>query len=102
VVGSEATIALDANSYSVPWRLIGRRVTVIAGGGGVAIRHDGGEVASHAEAPGRHQRVADPAHGHGMPGLARPVRDAAPSEPMPSPALLRPLAEYEQAIGGGW
>ena len=72
------------------------------GGGRVAIRHDGTEVAAHAETAGRRQRVIDPAHFHGMPGLARPApRPAAPPEPLP-PALLRPLAEYEQAIGGGW
>jgi transposase len=102
VVGSEGTIELDANGYSVPWRLIGQRVRVTASGGRVVVHHDGAEVASHAEAAGRRQRVIDPAHCHGMPGLARPVAAADPPEPMPPPALLRPLAEYEQAIGGGW
>lgn len=114
VVGSECMVELDANAYSVPWRLIGQRVTVTASGGRVVIHHDGTEVASHAEAAGRRQRVIDPAHYHGTPGLARPA-DAKPElrcgeggpsplpEPStPPPALLRPLAEYEQAIGGGW
>ncbi len=102
VVGSECSIELDTNSYSVPWRLIGKRVAVIASGGRVAIRHDGIEVAAHAEAAGRRQRVIDPGHYHGTPGLARPAPPPELAEAMPSPALLRPLADYEQAIGGGW
>jgi transposase len=100
VVGAEGSIELDANGYSVPWRLIGQRVRVTANAGRVVIHHDGAEVASHAEAAGRRQRIIDPAHGHGMPGLARPIVQPEPSEP--PPALLRPLAEYEQAAGGGW
>ena len=102
VVGSECTIELDTNSYSVPWRLIGQRVAVIARGGRVAIRHDGMEVAAHAEVAGRRQRVIEPSHYHGTPGLARPVPAPEPAKAMPPPALLRSLAEYEQAIGGGW
>jgi transposase len=102
VVGSECTIELDANSYSVPWRLIGARVAVVASGGRVGIHHDGLEVAVHAEVAGRRQRVIDPAHLHDAAGLARPVPAAAPAEPEVAPALLRPLAEYELAAGGGW
>jgi hypothetical protein len=102
VVGSECTIELDTNSYSVPWRLIGQRVAVVASGGRVAIRHDGMEVAAHAEVAGRRQRVIEPSHYHGTPGLARPAQvPEVPTATLPPP-LLRPLAEYEQAIGGGW
>jgi transposase len=99
VVNSECAIELDANSYSVPWRLIGARVAVVASGGRVAIHHDGIEIAVHAEVAGRRQRVIDPAHLHGVASLARPL---PPAEPEAAPALLRPLAEYELAIGGGW
>lgn len=102
VVGSECTVELDTNSYSVPWQLIGQRVAVIASGGRVAIRHAGTEVAAHAEVAGRRQRVIEPSHYHGTPGLARPAPVPEVSETIPAPALLRPLAEYEQAIGGGW
>jgi len=102
MVGSEGSIELDTNSYSVPWRLIGQRVAVIASGGRVAIQHDGTEVAAHAEVAGRRQRVIEPSHYHGMPGLTRPAQMAEPAAAMPAPALLRPLAEYEQAVGGGW
>lgn len=99
VVNSECSIELDANSYSVPWRLIGERVAVVASGGRVSIQHDGIEVAAHAEVAGRRQRVIDPAHLHGVASLARPTR---PAEPEVAPVLLRPLAEYELAVGGGW
>jgi len=99
MVTSECTIELDANSYSVPWRLIGKRVAVVASGGRVTISHEGVEVAVHAELAGRRQRVIDPAHLHGAAGLARPI---PPAEPEPAPALLRPLAEYELAAGGSW
>jgi hypothetical protein len=99
LVTSECTIELDANSYSVPWRLIGERVAVVASGGRVTIRHDGHEVAAHAEVAGRRQRVIDPAHLHAAAGVVRPV---PPTEPEVAPALLRPLAEYERAAGGGW
>jgi len=102
VVSSECSIELDANSYSVPWRLIGARVVVLASGGRVGIHHDGLEVAVHAEVAGRRQRVIDPAHLHGAAGLARPAPAVAPAEPEVVPALLRPLAEYELAVGGGW
>jgi len=98
-VTAECAIELDANSYSVPWRLIGQRVQVVVGGGRVQIRHAGVEVASHAEVAGRRQRIVDPAHFHGVSGIARPATSA---EPALAPALLRPLAEYEHAVGGGW
>jgi hypothetical protein len=36
-----------------------------------------------------------------MPAMVRPA-GAAPPEPPPAADLLRPLRDYEQAIGGGW
>lgn len=56
-VQADATVELDTNSYSVPWRLIGETVTVMVAGGRVGIRHHGNEVASHGETTGRRQRV---------------------------------------------
>jgi hypothetical protein len=57
----------------------------------------------HAETAGRRQRIVDPAHFHGVAGVARPVGGALPPSTAPAPAaLLRPLAEYEWAAGGGW
>jgi transposase len=104
-VHSDCAIEIDTNAYSVPWRLIGERVQVTVADGWVRVFHAGDEVAAHPEAAGRHHRLVEPAHFEGVPGFRRPVSEPGPvSAPMPEaePELLRPLAEYEHAIGGGW
>jgi hypothetical protein len=105
-VGANCAIEVDGNAYSVPWRLIGERVRVTVGGGSVRVLHAGREVAVHAELNGRHGRVTDDSHLAGIAGTkGRPVRIAAVTEvaaALTPPTLLRPLAEYEAAIGGGF
>jgi transposase len=104
-VHSDCAIEVDTNAYSVPWRLIGEHVQVTVVDSWVRIFHAGNEVAVHPEAAGRHQRLVEPAHFQDVPGFRR-----ADSRPGPAPAtiqgvepdLLRPLTEYEHAIGGGW
>jgi transposase len=98
-VQADCTIEVDANSYSVPWRLIGESVGVVVADGCVRVRHSGQEVAVHAETTGRRQRIVDPAHFHGVAGAVRPLIVGGPSPPS---TLLRPLAEYERVAGGGW
>lgn len=101
-VGSECTVEIDGNAYSVPWRLIGERVRVTVGSGTVRVVHGGREVAVHDELKGRRGRSIEPAHLAGVAGAdGRPVR-AAVADANGPPALLRPLAEYEAAIGGGF
>lgn len=100
-VQADCAVELDGNSYSVPWRLIGESVQVVVADGRVRIHHAGQEVAAHAETTGRRQRIVDAAHFHGVAGAARPVPAAEPSAAT-TPALLRPLAEYERVAGGGW
>jgi hypothetical protein len=102
-VQADCAIAVDGNSYSVPWRLIGESVQIVVVGGQVRVSHAGHEVAVHPETAGRRQRIVDPTHFHGVAGVARPVGAVmrAATTP-PQPALLRPLAEYERAAGGGW
>jgi hypothetical protein len=102
-VQADCTVAVDGNSYSVPWRLIGESVQVTVCGGQVRVSHDGQEVAVHAETAGRRQRIVNPTHFHGVAGVARPVGAVVPvAAATPPPALLRPLTEYERAAGGGW
>jgi len=103
-VQADATVELDTNSYSVPWRLIGETVEVVVAGGRVGIRHHGSEVASHGETTGRRQRVLAAAHLAGISRLQFAVSEPAaePSPAMAEPELLRPLSEYEQVAGGGW
>jgi len=104
-VHSDCAVEIDTNAYSVPWRLIGERVQVTVAGGWVRVFHAGDEVAAHPEAAGRHHRLVEPAHFQGVPGFRRPVSELGPVSalmPEAEPELLRSLAEYEHAIGGGW
>ncbi|MEW5705158.1 MAG: IS21 family transposase [Pseudomonadota bacterium] len=102
VVGNDCAVEIDTNSYSVPWRLIGERVAVTVAAGEVRIRHGRREVAVHEVADGRRQRVVDRAHLDGVAGRDGPARRQSIGAPPPSsaPSLLRPLAEYEAAVGG--
>ena len=99
-VQADCAIDLDTNSYSVPWRLIGESVQVVVLAGRVIIRHAGQVVADHPFCQGRRQRIVDRAHFVGVAGSEGLVR-TAPIEIAPA-ALLRPLAEYEAVVGGGW
>jgi transposase len=102
-VQADCVIEVDGNGYSVPWRLIGESVQVVVCGGRVHVSHAGQEVAVHAETTGRRQRIIDPTHFHGVAGVARPVSAVVPvATAAAQPALLRPLVEYERAVGGGW
>jgi hypothetical protein len=105
VVGNDCAVDVDTNNYSVPWRLIGERMAVTVAAGEVRIRHGGREVAVPGQSEGRRLRVVDAAHLDGVAGRDGAVCRAeitAPAVPVssPPPALLRPLAEYEAAIGG--
>ena len=78
-VGSDCTVEVDGNAYSVPWRLIGERVRVTVGSGAVRILYAGREVAVHAELAGRHGRAVEAAHFAGVTGApGRPVRTGRP------------------------
>ena len=99
VVQSDACIELDTNRYSVPWRLIGATVTVLAGEDGIVVSHAGTEVARHEPRRGRRERAIRPEYLDGIVGAGgRPARTDA----TPTAELLRPLAEYERLLGGAW
>ena len=107
VVGNDCAVEIDTNSYSVPWRLIGERVAVTVAAGEVRIRHGAREVAVHKQSEGRRLRIIDAAHLDGVAGRDGAVRQAemaTPTVPGSSPplSLLRPLAEYEAAVGGSF
>ena len=107
IVGNDCAVEIDTNSYSVPWRLIGERVAVTVSAGEVRIRHGAREVAVHRQSEGRRQRIVERDHLDGVAGRDGAVhrREIAeppsPSRP-PLPMLLRPLSEYEAAIGGSF
>lgn len=103
-VQNDACVEIETNHYSVPWKLIGAEVTVQVGVGRIRIHHAGMEVACHDARLGRRERAVDRGHLHGIvPCRPDAAGDAvaAPTMP-PGIELLRPLAEYEQAAGGGW
>lgn len=96
-VNAEGCIELDTNAYSVPWRLIGETVTVVVSADSVVVEYAGEKVARHAELSGSRGRSIE--RGHLMGGAPLPAEiEASP----PTDALLRPLAEYEALVGGGW
>ncbi|HEX6001234.1 MAG TPA: IS21 family transposase [Hyphomicrobiaceae bacterium] len=108
-VKNDCVVEVDGNAYSVPWRLIGETVEVTVAAGQVRVRHGSREVAVHAAASGKRQRVIDAAHLEGVAGGAprssQAVADPGDGPPparAQAPALLRPLAEYEAAVGGGF
>jgi hypothetical protein len=106
VVSNDCAVEIDTNNYSVPWRLIGERVAVTVAAGEVRIRHGAREVAVHKQSEGRRLRIVDRAHLEGVAGRDGVVRrpEITAPEPASSPphSLLRPLAEYEAAIGGSF
>lgn len=96
-VTSDCSVEVDGNAYSVPWKLIGERVTVIVTGPELRVEYAGQPVARHAVRAGRHGRVADPAH---FADIGR--RPSPPPSPQELPSLLRPLSEYAAVVGGAW
>jgi hypothetical protein len=102
VVADDWLVAIDANRYSVPWRLIGKTVTVVRVGARWQISHGGEVVAEHPVLMGRHQVQVDPAHGPGA--VARNTRTRF-SAPAPVAAAndvqvvaIRDLDVYEQLL----
>jgi transposase len=107
-VHTDSCVEVDTSRYSVPWRLIGLKVTVTVVDQQVRVYHAGEQVAFHAQSALRRASVIDPQHLAGIVGshlvnaswLARNIPKPVP-EPPPA-ELLRPLKEYEQMLGGGW
>ena len=104
-VQNDGSVDVDTNHYSVPWQLIGAGVSVVVCGGEVRILHAGVEVARHAQRLGRRERAVMAPHLRGIAIGAAPADGAGAGPPRSAPLpgeLLRPLAEYELAAGGGW
>jgi hypothetical protein len=98
-VHADACIEIETNRYSVPWRLIGERVTVQVNEQ-VRVLHAGQEVAIHSRLAGQRRASIRREHLLGVVG-ADPRRQPNPvTPPAASPVLLRPLAEYEAVTGG--
>lgn len=107
-VHSDACVEVDTCRYSVPWHLIGETVTVLVADGEVRIEAAGEPVACHAQTALRRSAVIDRSHlggvvgGHWA-GVTWLPRQAPAMLVTPlSGELLRPLTEYEAALGGAW
>jgi transposase len=96
-VHSDACIEVDTNFYSVPWALIGEKVTVQVVDEKLLIYRAGKEVASHYISNEQRGRYIQSLHLQGIIGSA-----CAAKELIATPELLRPLAEYEAVVGGRW
>ena len=104
-VHSDACIELDTNRYSVPWRLIGESVTVVVAERQIRILYAGHEVACHGQSLARRTSVIERKHLVGIVGADERTRSVPPISTIAEPEaaqLLRPLAEYESALGGAW
>ena len=102
VVADDWLVAIDANRYSVPWRLIGKTVSVVRVGSRWQISHGSEVVAEHPVLLGRHQVQVDPAHGPGA--VARNARTRFSAPALVSAANdvqvveVRDLEVYEQLL----
>jgi transposase len=106
IVAEDWLVAIDANRYSVPWRLIGKSVEVVRVGASWHILHQGRLVAEHPVLLGRHQLRVDPAHGPGA--AARNVRkrfsdmaslpDGEPAAHGAPGVEVRDLAVYDEIL----
>lgn len=104
-VQNDCAIEIDGNAYSVPWRLIGETVRATIMDGTVRIHHGPHAVAVHPLCAGRRHRVVDPVHFEGLMTGVKPSRSGElVSSPAAAstPALLRPLGEYEAIVGGSF
>jgi transposase len=107
VVASDWLVSIDANRYSVPWRLIGATVEVLRVGGHWQIRHRGAVVAEHPVLVGRYGLSVKPEHGPGAVArnartrYAESVRLAAEAPGAAEPFAVveqRDLGVYEQML----
>jgi transposase len=102
VVADDWLVAIDANRYSVPWRLIGKTVEVVRVGAMWQISHRGEVVAEHPVLAGQHQLQVDPAHGPGAAARNARTRFSAPTSAPAANHLqgveVRDLAVYEQLL----
>lgn len=62
----ECFVSFEGNLYSVPWKLAGRDITVLAGREIVTFFFNGEKIAEHARTDRKGQRLSDPRHFEGL------------------------------------
>lgn len=93
-VATDCFVDVDTIRYSVPHRLVQRRVEVLVGEHDVVIFDGRTEVARHRRHAEPHQRVADPRH---FEGIFRQRDDAEIASTSP---IGRSLDVYAECVGG--
>lgn len=106
IVAEDWLVSIDANRYSVPWRLIGKTVQVVRVGDRWHILYRGELVAEHPVLGGRHQLRVCPEHGPGASARnarkrfsdAHPTSASAPSGARLHTVEVRDLAVYDTLL----
>jgi transposase len=91
-------VRLDSNDYSVDPAVIGRRIEVVASLERIRAFCDGRLVADHERIWAQHQTLTDPAHRRAA-DLLRRQRLAVGRPPAEPEVQIRPLADYDAALG---
>lgn len=105
VVADDYLVAYRTNRYSVPFRLIGKRVEVLCRGQSVEIYHRGSLVATHPLLEGSYQVRILPEHGPGAIARNARLRRSTVEPPRGRPASdlpeveQRDLSVYESLLG---
>jgi transposase len=94
-VPKDCLVAFQANRYSVPCRLAGKRVEVLTDGEMIKIYHGGELVSCHPRLVGAHQSSVEKSHYWGLIKAAKPA--VAPHDDVE----VRDLAIYERLAEGG-
>jgi len=94
-VPKDCLVAFQANRYSVPYRLAGKRVEVLTDGEMIKIYHAGELVSCHARIEGAHRSSVDQSHYWGL------IRAAKPASAPVDDVEVRDLAVYERLAAGG-
>jgi transposase len=94
-VPKDCLVAFQANRYSVPCRLAGKRVEVLTDGEMIKIYHGGELVSCHPRIEGAHRSSVDRSHYWGL------IKAAKPAAMLPDDVEVRDLAVYERIAAGG-
>ena len=101
-VNAEAYVLIGGSRYSVPPKMVGRKVTVRSGHTRVDVVADGAIVAEHCKAIKKGESVTDPLHAAEMWKLTLDRRDVPKAKPAKLLVRIpdeRLLTVYEEVIG---
>jgi len=101
VVADDYLVDFRTNRYSVPWRLIGKTVELIAEGDALSVYHAGRLVALHPIDVGKHQVRSLPEHGPKAEARSRKPQTRAEGLNRwfgPQEVEVRDLAVYEEVM----